>query len=162
MDCHIDSLVFHAKIAKIVDSISRKVYSLHRVPKPARLAPAQTFGQKLYAWREELPPHLGAIRPLSLIPSFRRQSMGLKLSYAHALMHANRPFLMGADRTEEEEKSTIVCINAAKLALDTVDSVVGDTIMFHAFWWTPYVTFCALTNVYVWEIQKGASNADNP
>ncbi|KAG9255811.1 putative C6 transcription factor [Emericellopsis atlantica] len=162
MDCHIDSLVFHAKIAKIIDNISREVYSLHRLPKPARLASARAFGQKLYAWREELPPHLGTIRPLSLIPSFRRQAMALKLAYAHALMHANRPFLMGVDRTEEEEESTTVCINAAKLALETVDSIVGDTIMFHAFWWTPYVTFCALAVVYVWEIQKGASNADNP
>lgn len=131
------------------------------MPKADRLAAARAFGRKLYAWREALPPHLGTIRPLSLVPSFRRQAMALKLAYAHALMHANRPFLLGgADQSpssEQLEESTTVCINAAKMALETVDSIVGDGTLFHAFWWMPYVTFCALAVVYVWEIQQRAS-----
>ena len=161
MDCHIDSLIFHAKIARIIDNISREVYSLKRMPKADRLAAARSFGRKLYAWREALPPHLGTIRPLSLIPCFRRQAMALKLAYAHALMHANRPFLLGvADQSqlsEQIEESTSVCINAARMALETVDSIVGDSTMFHAYWWMPYVTFCALAVVYVWEIQQKAN-----
>lgn len=87
--------------------------------------------------------------------------MALKLAYAHALMHANRPFLLnGADQSqssEQLEESTSVCINAAKMALETVDSIVGDGSLFHAFWWMPYVTFCALAVVYVWEIQQKAN-----
>lgn len=131
------------------------------MPKADRLAAARSFGRKLHAWREALPPHLGTIRPLSLVPSFRRQAMALKLAYAHALMHANRPFLLGgADQTQSSdqlEESTSVCINAAKMALETVDSIVGDGTLFHAFWWMPYVTFCALAVVYVWEIQQKAN-----
>jgi hypothetical protein len=131
------------------------------MPKSDRLASARAFGRKLYAWREALPPHLGTIRPLSLVPSFRRQAMALKLAYAHALMHANRPFLMGggdqSPSSEQLGESTSVCINAAKMALETVDSIVGDGTLFHAFWWMPYVTFCALAVVYVWEIQQKAN-----
>lgn len=129
--------------------------------KSERLVAARAFGRKLYAWKEALPPHLGTIRPLSLMPTFRRQAMALKLAYAHALMHANRPFLMGgADQSpspEQLEESTSVCIEAAKSALDAVNSIVGDGSLFHAFWWMPYVTFCALAVVYVWEIQQRAN-----
>ncbi|KAB2569200.1 putative transcriptional regulatory protein [Lasiodiplodia theobromae] len=38
----------------------------------------------------------------------------------------------------------------------TVDAMAGDGTLFHAFWWTYYVTFCALAVVYVWEIQQRA------
>ena len=31
--------------------------------------------------------------------------------------------------------------------------MAGEGTLFHAFWWTPYVTFCALAVVYVREIQ---------
>lgn len=138
------------------------------MPKSERLAAARNFGSKLYSWREALPPHLGTIRPLSLIPCFRRQAMALKLAYAHAIMHANRPFLLGGDGGQQSaqlEDSVMDCINAAKMALETVDSIVGDGSLFHAFWWMPYVTFCALAVVYVWEIQhkaNGESLSDDP
>jgi hypothetical protein len=35
-----------------------------------------------------------------------------------------------------------------------VDAIATDGTQFHAYWWTPYVTFCALAVVYVWEIQQ--------
>jgi hypothetical protein len=32
--------------------------------------------------------------------------------------------------------------------------MAGDSTLFHSFWWTHYVIFCALAVVYVWEIQR--------
>ncbi len=52
------------------------------------------------------------------------------------------------------------CISAARMALEIVDDIVGDGLLFHAFWWTPYATFCALAVVYVWEIQQKAHGGD--
>lgn len=46
------------------------------------------------------------------------------------------------------------CLAAANVALQTVDAMAGDGTLFHAFWWTYYVTFCALAVVYVWKIQQ--------
>uniref|UniRef100_A0A0B7KQW2 Zn(2)-C6 fungal-type domain-containing protein n=1 Tax=Bionectria ochroleuca TaxID=29856 RepID=A0A0B7KQW2_BIOOC len=169
MDCHIDSLIFHAKIARIVDSISREVYSLKNVQKHERLAAAQKLVRTLHEWRDELPPHLGTVRPRSLIPSFRRQATALKLAYCHAVMHANRPFLLGSptrSNSQNLSESVTECITAARMALETVDSIVCDGALFHSLWWTPYVTFCALAVVYVWEIQqkksKGELASDDP
>ncbi|RYP54403.1 hypothetical protein DL768_000820 [Monosporascus sp. mg162] len=90
-----------------------------------------------------------------------RQAVALKLVYCHAIMHANRPFLLegtvatGSEETAPLKDSIEECINAARVALETVDAMAADDTVFHAFWWTPYATFCALTVVYVWEIQVG-------
>jgi hypothetical protein len=46
------------------------------------------------------------------------------------------------------------CIFAAKKALEAVDDMASDSTLFHSLWWTSYVTFCALTVVYVWAIQR--------
>lgn len=157
------------RVARIVDNISRQVYSLKRLPKPERLAAAQNCVQTLHEWREALPPHLGTVRPRSLIPSFRRQATALKLAYCHAIMHAYRPFLLssaGHADSQELQSTVSECISAAKVALETVDGIVSDGTMFHALWWTPYVTFCALAVIYVWEIQQRNSqvepSSDNP
>jgi hypothetical protein len=134
--------------------------------KSDRLASAHNFGRKLHEWRESLPPHLGggSIRLLSLIPCFRRQALALKLAYSHAIMHANRPFLLGGIESSERpehaaalEESAVECVAAAKMALQTVDAIVGDGSLFHAFWWTQYVTFCALAVIYVRDIQTKAN-----
>ncbi|KAK2764469.1 hypothetical protein FQN54_009164 [Arachnomyces sp. PD_36] len=162
-DCHLDSLIFHAKLAQIIGKISREVYSIKRMRKYDRVAAARRLGEELHKWRASLPPHLGTVRPHSLMPSFRRQATALKLAYSHAVMHANRPFLLGSASGENDipavKDSVAECISSARVALETVDSMAGDGTLFHAFWWTPYVTFCALAVVYVWEIQLN-SHAD--
>ncbi|GKT51480.1 activator of stress genes 1 [Colletotrichum spaethianum] len=165
MDCHVDSLIFHAKLAQLIDGISREVYSIKHIPKHDRLMAAHRYGQALHQWRESLPHHLGTVRPMSLIPSFRRQNTALKLAYCHAIMHANRPFLLGTGASKSDQRSALEdsvgeCINAAKIALETVDGMASDGTLFHAFWWTPYVTFCALAVVYVWEIQRGRKDGE--
>ncbi|TDZ38788.1 Activator of stress genes 1 [Colletotrichum spinosum] len=166
MDCHVESLVYHAKLSQLIAGISRDVYSIQPIPRAERLVAAHRYGRALRSWRESLPHHLGTVRPMSLIPSFRRQNTALKLAYCHAIMHANRPFLLGATATEGAGQPTALgdsveeCINAARSALETVDGMASDGTLFHAFWWTPYVTFCALAVVYVWRIQRGRDATD--
>lgn len=158
------------RLARIIGSISRDVYTIKSIPQGERLAAARRAGQVLHDWRECLPPHLGTIKPSSLIPGFRRQSTALRLAYSHAIIHANRPFLLGnggalENENENENEAAAIaaaesvseCIMAAKVILETVDGMADDGTLFHALWWTPYVTFCALAVVYVWEIQRNKS-----
>lgn len=161
-DCHIDSLINHAKLAQIAERISREVYSIKPVPDHVRLASSHRLGAELRQWRASLPPFLGAINPSSLIPSFRRQAVALKLSYCHAVMLAHRPFLLkNTTRNSEEMKSLAKeglaeCISAAQSVLELVDRMAREGPLFHAFWWTHYVCFCALVVVYVWAIQESS------
>jgi hypothetical protein len=159
-DCHIDSLIFHAKLAQIAERISREVYSIKAIPDQTRLAASHRLGAELRQWKASLPPFLGAINPSSLIPSFRRQATALKLSYSHAVMLAHRPFLLKNTFRNSEDiralarESTQECIAAAQSVLEAVDRMAGEGRLFHAFWWTHYVCFCALVIVYVWAIQE--------
>lgn len=159
-DCHIDSLIHHAKLAQIAERISREVYSIKAIPDQARLAASHRLGADLRHWKGSLPAFLGAINPSSLIPSFRRQSTALRLSYCHALMLAHRPFLLknsfrdDADMRGLARESSKECISAAQSVLESVDRMAREGRLFHAFWWTHYVCFCALGVVYVWAIQN--------
>ncbi|KAK0622201.1 putative transcriptional regulatory protein [Lasiodiplodia hormozganensis] len=168
-DCHVEALILHAKLAQIIGQTSREVYSIApSKTKDARVAAAHRLMRELHAWRASLPPHLSTVRPATLMPSFRRQTAALKLAYSHAIMHASRPFLLGHTTTGSDDDdgqygevsavgdAVAECLAAAKVALQTVDAMAGDGTLFHAFWWTYYVTFCALAVVYVWEIQQRA------
>ncbi|OLN81311.1 Activator of stress genes 5 [Colletotrichum chlorophyti] len=152
-DCHIDALIFHAKIAQIIGKTSREVYSIKAISEQERVAAAHRFSEEIHKWHASLPPHLGSIRPSMLIPSFRRQATVLKLAYSHAIMHANRLFLLG-NLSSGSETQILECIGAARTVLETVDGMAAEGPIFHAFWWTQYVTFCALLVTYVWDIQQ--------
>ncbi|KAI4624976.1 uncharacterized protein J4E87_005457 [Alternaria ethzedia] len=182
-DCHIESLVYHARLAQIAEKISREVYSIkpvrlhttpfsstHRlirsqVPDQVRLAASHRLGAELRQWKASLPPFLGAVNPSSLIPTFRRQATALKLSYCHAVILAHRPFLLKNARRSNVEMTALAqdslteCIAAARSVLEAVDRMAREGRLFHAFWWTHYVCFCALVVVYVWAIQQSTHNS---
>ncbi|KAI8302545.1 Activator of stress protein 1 [Colletotrichum sp. SAR11_59] len=52
------------------------------------------------------------------------------------------------------ETQILECLGAARTVLETVDGMAAEGPIFHAFWWTQYVTFCALLVTYVWDIQQ--------
>ncbi|KAL2136921.1 hypothetical protein VTI74DRAFT_82 [Chaetomium olivicolor] len=153
LDCHLDALIFHAKIAQIIGKITREVYTIRPISEQERVAAAHRLCERLHSWKASLPPHLGAVRPSSLIPSFRRQCIVLRIAYSHAIMHANRFFLLG-NFSRSSELQVAECVMAAKTVLEIVDGLARDSPIFHAFWWTHYVTFCALVVTYAWEIQQ--------
>lgn len=68
-------------------------------------------------------------------------------------MHANRLFLLG-NLSSGSETQILECLGAARTVLETVDGMAAEGPIFHAFWWTQYVTFCALLVTYVWDIQQ--------
>ncbi|XEU94926.1 hypothetical protein FSHL1_000210 [Fusarium sambucinum] len=152
-DCSIDALIFHAKIAKIIGSISRQVYTPRDISTHARCTTANSLLRDVHEWHANLPIHLGSVRPSMLIPSYRRQATVLKLAHSHAIMHANRLFLLGSSSSGYENQIN-ECIDAAKTVLQSVDHIAQEGTIFHAFWWTHYVTFCALMVTYVWEAQQ--------
>ncbi|KAL3964986.1 hypothetical protein ACCO45_001990 [Purpureocillium lilacinum] len=156
-DCHIDALIFHAKIGTIIGSISREVYSIKNIPEGDRVAAAHRLIQEVDEWRSSLPAHLGSVPPRMLIMSYRRQATVMKIAHSHAVMHASRLFLLGDPSRHENHVRG--CVAAARTVLETVDGMAKEGPIFHAFWWTHYVTFCALVVVYIWEIQQRRANS---
>lgn len=171
-ESNMESMIAHAQLSRIISEISRAVYSLKPLPRKERLLAARHCGQSLHAWRAGLATHLKSIHPSSLIPSLRRQAIALQLAYCHAVIHANRPFLLSTDDIVEEHtiptqgtledyahaanESVIECISAARTALHIIETMASDTSVMNALWWMPYVLFCALVVVYVWKIEQNA------
>lgn len=156
-DCHIDAFVFNARLARIVGRVSRKLYPLRPVSESERLSAVQAFNGEMDQWTKSLPPLFSTVRPSSLIRSFRRQATALKVASYHACMHINRPSLLrqpSATLNGTQAESISRCLSAASRLLRIVDDMSKDGPLFHAFWWTHYVAFCALSVIYVWEIQE--------
>jgi hypothetical protein len=92
--------------------------------------------------------------------------VALKLAYKHAVMHIYRPFLLNRSGSRTlpsnddndtqlfRRDSIRLCISAAQDALRTIDALAQEGPLFHAFWWTHYMTFCALSVTYVWNMQQ--------
>lgn len=131
---------------------------------------AERWTTALKAWRESLPAFLNSdkVDPSMLIPIFQRQSTVLKLAYAHALILANRQFLLSnfaeLTRLPNLPSRTIQgglkeCIDAAVLVVDTVNSFIEERRMSRAFWFTHYISFCAISALYVYTIQRSLPQA---
>lgn len=169
IDCAIDAFVCNIKLSRIVGMISHELYSIKGKPGHQRREATLRLGHELENWHTNLPPFLSTVKPSTLIRSFRRQAIALKIAYCHAVMHLYRPFLLSHSTSHPHRDSGTSqtdairhCITAAQEALRTVDSIAKEGPIFHAFWWTHYVTFCALAVVYVWKIQKEKYPDDIP
>ena len=163
-DCHLDGFIWNTRLASIVGEISDELYPINPMSESRRVKVAQSLALKLDEWHASLPVLLKA-RPSSLVRGFRRQCVALRLAYKHAVVHLHRPFLLARSSEASlvtqsaqhfREESVKLCIGAARDALRTIDVLAQEGPLFHAFWWTHYITFCALTVTYVWNMQRGS------
>lgn len=169
-DCHMDGFVWNIKLSRIVGRISHDLYPIIPLSEIRRVEVAKSLGKELDGWQSSLPAFLSTVKPSSLVRSFRRQCIALRLAYDHAVMHLYRPFLLSNHTRQPppdkdttsifRQQSIQLCIAAAQDALRTIDAFASDGPLFHAFWWTHYVTFCALTVVYVWNTQQPSVDID--
>ncbi|KAG6354198.1 hypothetical protein INS49_004802 [Diaporthe citri] len=168
-DCAIDAFACNVKLSRIVGRVSHELYSIKAKPGNQRRDATLRLAQELENWHANLPPFLSTVKPSTLIRSFRRQAIALKVAYCHAVMHLYRSFLLNHWTSQPHSDSGTLradairhCIMAAQQALRTVDSIAKEGLIFRAFWWTHCVTFCALAVVCVWKIQQDKHQDDIP
>ena len=150
----IQASISHAKITRIVKKALREQYSVQKKEDYHKLGLATKLNAEMAEWHASLPIVLsGTIHPSSLIQIFQRQIIVLELAHAHATMVINRPLLL-IDSSSDSVSGAYACVSAAKSTLDIVRGFVSDKRVFPSFWYTQYVTFNALSIVYVWLIQR--------
>ena len=158
------------RLARISGRSSAQVYPLQRITQEERLSQADRITGYLADWKENLPLFIGLVPASSLIPKFQRQSITLRLAHAHAVIHANRPFLLSnfANASKETELPQRVvkyihdCVNAARSILDTLANFDGNGIPFNSWWFTQYVAFCAVAVIYIYTIQQRQKMISTP
>jgi hypothetical protein len=158
------------RLAKIIGGISSDLYPTSGIAGANWMVAAERWTAELKAWRESLPAFLNSdkVDPAMLIPIFQRQSTVLKLAYAHALILANRQSLLSnfaeLSRRQNPPPRDIAgslkeCIDAAVLVVDTVNNFIEERRMSKAFWFTHYISFCAIATLYVYTIQRSLFSA---
>lgn len=153
------------RLVKIVGKISSDLYPTNKNPSTDWMETAQQTTAELKAWKESLPPFLepDKVDPTMLIPIFQRQSTVLRLAYLNAIILANRPSLLSnfADLNRSQnppsgelESSLKECIDAASAVVETVNGFIEESRMRKPFWFTHYISFCAISTLYVYTIQQ--------
>jgi hypothetical protein len=158
------------RLAGICAQSSAQLYPLQRITQEERLAQADRIAANLADWKAHLPLFIGLVPASSLIPKLQRQSITLRLAQAHAVVHANRPFLLSnfANTSNESElPSRIVryihdCITAARSIVDILANFDGNGIPFNSWWFTQYVSFCAVAVIYIYTIQQHQKMISTP
>lgn len=160
------------RLARILGAISSELYATSRTSDGRWIDSARKWTIELKQWKESLPPFLNPAKvdPSMLVPIFQRQSTVLRLAYAHAMILANRPSLLSkfADLQRVQELasgestgSLKECIDAALEVVVTVNTLIQAEQMRKAFWFTHYISFCAISAMYVYTIQRCLSQGGN-
>ena len=152
-------------MSRIISGICNDIYSIHPKSQEDRLSHAEQRTAELKAWKDSLPAFLEPTKvdPSILVPIFQRQSTVLTLAYAHALILANRQFLLSnfidltcpTSPTDERVESHIQeCVEAALVAVNTVSNFVENGMLYRTFWFSQYISFCAIATLYVYAIRR--------
>jgi hypothetical protein len=152
------------RLSRIISGICNDMYSIHPKSLEERLAYAGQRTAELKAWKDSLPAFLEPTKvdPSILVPIFQRQSTVLTLAYAHALILANRQFLLSnfidltrpaASADERVEVHIEECVEAALVAVNTVSTFVENGMFYRTFWFSQYISFCAIATLYVYAIR---------
>lgn len=165
-DSVLTASILHAKLARVVKRAAREQYSVTKKTNQRRVDTATGLNAEIAAWQASLPVILsGAIHASSLLPIFRRQIQILQLANAHAVMLVNRPLLLQDGGSSPAVQALVLgCVAAAKTTLEMVRDTLADKIKnlpLKALWLTQYVTFTALSVVYVFLIQRKHGRSAN-
>ncbi|KAL2870224.1 transcription factor domain-containing protein [Aspergillus lucknowensis] len=159
-DCVMDAPVLHALLARTLSQAAKQPYVMAGISNRDQLNTIRALCESVAEWQSGLPPLLsGAIHPSSLVPVFQRQLTVLQLARYHLLMFITRPLLLRnygqiwPDCEASYAHYLGVCLTAARDAVELVLSFVRDNQLFHAFWYSQYIAFNALSIVYIYLIQ---------
>jgi hypothetical protein len=138
----------HMKLARIISSILRSLYSIKPVSAGRRADETRRISQELADWRAELSRFLDAdfFSTSLLVPIFQRQRNVLNLTYWHAIILTHRQCLLnnfahiapqhkaaGGENPHTKE-SVIACLSAAMDTMSTINDMTESGQMFQAFW----------------------------
>ncbi|KAJ5624345.1 hypothetical protein N7510_000654 [Penicillium lagena] len=157
-DSVMDAANAHAELACIIGQASHEIYALKYSTPEEKLDYVQRGNRAIAAWKRDLPVIFREVAPSSLSSLFRRQSILLNIGHAHAIIHANRPFLLSrllnpnSDETHSEkcfEGCIRDCVAAARDVLKALDCFTDDDDIFQSSWFVQYVSFCAIAIIYI-------------
>ncbi|KAF3399659.1 hypothetical protein DPV78_006796 [Talaromyces pinophilus] len=153
--------VAHARLAQVLARAAKELYAITPMSHAKQMETIQDLTSQISDWQKQLPTIFsGDIKPSSLVAIFRRQLTVLRLAYFHAVMFVTRPLLLKnyakynfRDYNRLYRPHIDACITAARDTMELVLEFVDDKQLFTAFWYTQYITFNALSIIYLYLLQ---------
>lgn len=157
--------VAHARLAQVLARAAKELYPITPMSHAKQMETIQELTSQISDWQKQLPPIFsGEIKPSSLVAIFRRQLTVLRLAYFHAVMFVTRPLLLKnyakynfRDYNRLYRPHIDACITAARDTMELVLEFVDENQLFTAFWYTQYITFNALSIIYLYLLQVKGS-----
>ncbi|KAF9888996.1 hypothetical protein FE257_008166 [Aspergillus nanangensis] len=148
--------VLHFRLAQILGSISRQLYTAKPHCPGTPVERAVLLMLELERWRENVPASHDQWR----------FSQILQLAYFHAIIHATRSLLflnMDDMARSPVPTATVVsyiekCMGAAEDIMTIVDDLSSERRLIQGFWFTHYICFCAITVAYIYIIRHHQSS----
>jgi hypothetical protein len=156
------------RLAQIMGEISFGIYPLKGIARDAQSENSKRLTAKLMELWNELPPSLSVVHPDSLSPGLRRRTIKLRISYNHAIVLANRPYLLGrtdADVPGSDEVASSYAeqaqkaAHAARTVVNLWAKFAEDCNVFGAFWILHHAVFSAVSVLYLYIILSSRSES---
>jgi hypothetical protein len=141
--------------------ISFDIYPLKGIAREPQVDNSRRLTAKLMDFWKELPPSLGEVHPDSLSPSLRRRTIELRISCNHAIVLANRPFLLGKTDADDQGLDDAIhsyddkvqrAVHAACTVVNLWDKGAEEGSVFGAFWIIHHAVFSAVSVLYLYII----------
>ena len=160
----LEASIFHAKLARVMARNNDALYPLANMNEQQIIEQARISLQLLQAIEDELPPFL---RPREKIltgtSTWERQNTVLKLALAHARILATRRCILvdkeRLSRTDEQLKDMRAacvrkCLWSTCTIIDLAYEMMQQNGLYQAFWYTQYISLCAISTLFMHRIQQ--------
>ena len=142
-------------------SILRQLYPLKPISGSRRNVLTAEISKSLTDWRASLDSFLDSenFNASLFLPIVQRQRNVLNLTYWHAVILTNRPFLLGKSSEDrigdtQTEESIQRCLDSAMNTVRVINQMTQSHQMYRAFWIAAYFAFTASIVLYLYAIQK--------
>ncbi|KAH6669821.1 fungal-specific transcription factor domain-containing protein [Halenospora varia] len=161
-----ETTINHAKLACIMGRATDLLYPLRPPNEADLLQRAETMVRELDAWEADLPLFLKpSTQTLTGQRIFERQNSVMKLAHAHVRIMITRLFIVGnfaalGQQQGSDDSNTVAhshlasCLQATYTIIDTVDAFVSSNTLIRGFWFTQYISLCAISTLYIYVIHN--------
>ncbi|KAH8647663.1 fungal-specific transcription factor domain-containing protein [Xylariales sp. PMI_506] len=167
---NLEASIFHAKLARVMAQNTDNLYPLRSLTEREIVDYTRESLSLLQEVENSLPPFLKPRDAIMVGSSiWERQNTVLKLALAHARVLATRRCILTDDAgytaaatTDNELKDRRsafiqICIHSIITIIDVTYELMQKNRLYGAFWYTQYISLCAISTLFMYKIQCSRS-----
>ncbi|ETN39030.1 uncharacterized protein HMPREF1541_07072 [Cyphellophora europaea CBS 101466] len=160
---NIEAFIYHARLARLFTRSTDVLYPIHDISSEDIVQRGESIVAALDGLEQELPTFLKPRLTAAIgVQTWDRQNSVLSLGFAHARIIATRRSLLvdtfkissDTEMHQRHESCMRDCLDAIINVLDHVFSMLQHGRLLSTFWLTQYIALCAISTLFVYQIQQ--------